>query len=85
MTKNEVRRCLEQIYNKQFHMEPSAQALLCHDIQHHLQQQNCSVVNCLSSINNRTPIFQESIRHAKFKLNEATDPYHPFLAQVWIW
>jgi hypothetical protein len=60
--KKEVRRRLEQIYDKRFHMEPSAQALLCHDIQQHLRQPNWVLKNWLT-IN--TPIFKDSIRRAK--------------------
>jgi hypothetical protein len=61
--KKEVRRRLEQIYDKRFHREPSAQVLLlCLDIQHHLRQPNWVVSNWLSI---HTSIFQDSIRCAK--------------------
>jgi hypothetical protein len=75
--KKEVRRRLEQIYDKRFHMEPSAQALLCHDIQHHLRQPNWVLKNWLT-IN--TPIFQDSIRRARTRATRGVRSIRTYFA-----
>jgi hypothetical protein len=58
----EIKRRLEHIYAKSSHMEPSAQSLLCRDIEQHLQQPNWVIKNWLTV---NTSIFQASIRRAK--------------------
>ena len=58
----DVRRRLEQIYDKRFHMEPSVQTLLHQDLHQHLRQPTWVVKNWLT-IN--TPIFRDSIRRVR--------------------
>jgi exonuclease III len=60
--KKEVRRRLDQIYDQRYYMEPSTQALLCKDIQQHLQQPTWVIKNWLT-IN--SPVIQASIKHAR--------------------
>jgi hypothetical protein len=58
----EVKRRLVQIYDQRAHMEPSAQSLLCADIEAHFQQPTWVVKNWLLL---NTSVFQASIIRAR--------------------
>jgi hypothetical protein len=58
----EVKRRLIQIYDQRFQMEPSAQSLLCADIEAHFQQPTWVVKNWLLI---HSPVFQASILRAR--------------------
>ena len=58
----DVQRSLEVIYSKRMHMEPSAQALLCHDIRTHMRRPTWVTHNW---INIHAPLFTASIQRAR--------------------
>ena len=60
--RKEVHRRLNQIYDQKTQMEPSAQSLLCADIQAHLQQPTWVVKNWLTIY---SPLFRTSIIRAR--------------------
>jgi exonuclease III len=62
--RKEVRRRLTQIYDQKFQMEPSAQSLLCADIQAHLQQPTWVVKNWLTIY---SPVIRASIIRARIQ------------------
>jgi hypothetical protein len=58
----EVQRSLDQIYSQRLHMEPSVQALLCHDIRTHMQRPTWVTRNW---INFNVPVFKASIHRVR--------------------